>query len=58
MASHGLRMLKVIGSCSFGQLIIFYPSLIPQATCDTPSTVAETREALSTLYAISDTRMR
>jgi hypothetical protein len=50
-------MLKVIGGYSLGQLITSNPSLIPQATCDTPSTIAETREALSMLRAIVDTRM-
>jgi hypothetical protein len=58
MASHGLRTLKAIGGCLLGQLIIFYPSLIPQATYDTPSTIAETREALSTLRATDDTNTR
>jgi hypothetical protein len=32
MASLGLQMLKDIGGCSLGQLIIFYLSLIPRAT--------------------------
>ena len=58
MASRGLRMLKAIGGCSLGQLIIFYPSLIPRATYDMPSTVDETRGAPSTLHMTDDTKMR
>jgi hypothetical protein len=58
MASHGLRMLKAIGDCLLGQLIIFYPSLIPRATCDTPSTVGETRGAPSTIRATNDMKTR
>jgi hypothetical protein len=56
MASHGLRMLKAIGGCLLGQLIIFYPSLIPRATCDTPSTVVQMHGAPSTLRATDDTK--
>jgi hypothetical protein len=51
-------MLKAIDGCLLEQLIIFYPSLIPQATCDTPSTVGETRRAPSTLHVTDDTKMR
>jgi hypothetical protein len=51
-------MLKAIGGCSLGRLIIFYPSLIPRAICDTPSTVGEMRGAPSTLPANDDMRMR
>jgi hypothetical protein len=29
MATHGLQMLKAIGGCSLGQLIIFYPLAHP-----------------------------
>ena len=58
MASHGLRMLKAIGGCSLGQLIIFYPSLIPQAIYGTPSTVSEMHEAPSMLRANDDTKTR
>jgi hypothetical protein len=54
MVSHRLRMLKAIGGYSLGQLITFYPSLIPQAICDTPSTVDETRGAPSMLRANDD----
>ena len=58
MASPGLHMLKAIGGCSLGQLIIFYPSLIPRAICGTPSTVGEMHRAPSTLRANNDMRMR
>jgi hypothetical protein len=58
MASHGLRMLKAIGGYLLGQLIIFYPSLIPRATYDTPSIVGETRGAPSTLRATDNMKMR
>jgi hypothetical protein len=58
MASHGLRMLKAIGGCSLGQLITFYPSLIPRVTYDTPSTVGRTHGAPSMLHVTDDTRMR
>jgi hypothetical protein len=51
-------MLKAIGDCSLGRLIIFYPSLIPQAICGTPSTVGGTRRAPSTLHVNDDMRMR
>jgi hypothetical protein len=36
MASRGLRMLRAIGSCSLGQLIIFYPSLTLQVIYGMP----------------------
>jgi hypothetical protein len=58
MPSNELRMLKAIGDCLLGLLIIFYPSLIPQETCDTPSTVGETCGALSTLHTTDDTKTR
>jgi hypothetical protein len=58
MASHRLWMLKAIGGCLLGQLIIFYPSLIPRVTYDTPSTIGLTRGAPSTLRATDDTKMR
>jgi hypothetical protein len=49
---------KAIDGCSLGQLIIFYPSLILQAICGTPSIVGRTRRVPSTLHANDDTRMR
>jgi hypothetical protein len=58
MASHGLRMLKAIDGCSLGQLITFYPSLIPQAICGTPSTVGEMHGAPSMLCTNDDMKMR
>jgi hypothetical protein len=58
MVSHGLRMLKAIGGCSLGQLITFYPSLIPQAICGTPSTVDEMRGAPSMLHANDGAKTR
>jgi hypothetical protein len=54
----GLPTPKAISGCSLGQLIIFYPSLILQAICGTPSTVGGTRGVPSTLRANNDTRMR
>jgi hypothetical protein len=51
-------MLKAISGCSLGRLIIFYPSLIPQAICGMPSTVIETRGAPSMLRVNDDMRMR
>jgi hypothetical protein len=39
-------------------LIIFYPSLIPQTICGTPSTVGEMRGAPSTLHTNDDMRMK
>jgi hypothetical protein len=51
-------MLKAIGDCLLERLITFYPSLIPRATYDTPSTVGETRGAPSTLRATDDTKTR
>jgi hypothetical protein len=51
-------MRKAISGCSLGQLITFYPSLIPRATYDTPSTVGGMHGAPSTLRAIDDTRTR
>jgi hypothetical protein len=58
MASLGLQTLKAIGGCSLGRLIIFYPSLIPQAFCSMPSTVGGTHGAPSMLHANDDMRMR
>jgi hypothetical protein len=58
MASPGLQTLKAIGGCSLRRLIIFYPSLIPQAICGTPSIVGEMRGVPSTLRANDDMRMR
>jgi hypothetical protein len=58
MASPGPQMLKAIGGCSLGRLIIFYPSLIPRAICDTPSTVGEMHGAPSTLRTNDDMKMR
>jgi hypothetical protein len=58
MASPGLQMLKAIGGCSLGQLIIFYPSLIPRAICGTPSTVGEMHRAPSMLHTNDDMKMR
>jgi hypothetical protein len=58
MASHVLRMLKAIGGCSLGQLIIFYPSLTPRAICGTPSKVGETHGAPSMLRMTDDTKTR
>jgi hypothetical protein len=58
MASLGPQMLKAIEGCSLGQLIIFYPSLIPQAICGTPSTVGEMHGAPSTLRANDNMKMR
>jgi hypothetical protein len=58
MASPEPQMLKAIDGCSLGRLIIFYPSLIPQAICGMPSTVGGTREAPSMLHANDDMRMR
>jgi hypothetical protein len=50
-------MLKAISGCSLGQLIIFYPSLIPRAICGTPSTVGEMLGAPSTLHVNDDMKM-
>jgi hypothetical protein len=58
MASPGPRMMKAIDGCSLGQLIIFYPSLIPRAICGTPSTVDEMHGAPSTLCVNDDMKMR
>jgi hypothetical protein len=58
MASPGLQMLKAIGDCSLGRLIIFYPSLIPRVIYSMPSIVSGTRGAPSTLHANGDMRMR
>jgi hypothetical protein len=58
MASPGLRTLRAIGSCSLGQLIISYLSLIRRVIYDTPSTVGEMHGAPSTPHANADTRTR
>jgi hypothetical protein len=58
MASPGLRMLKAIDGCSLGQLIIFYPSLISQTICGTPSIVGETHGAPLMLCVNDDTKTR
>jgi hypothetical protein len=58
MASPRPQMLKAISGCSLERLIIFYPSLIPQAICGTPSTVSGTCRAPSTLRVNDDMRMR
>jgi hypothetical protein len=58
MASHGLWMLKAIGGCSLGQLIIFYPSLTSRAIHSAPSTVSQTHGVPSMLHANDDTKTR
>jgi hypothetical protein len=58
MASPEPQMLKAIGGCSLGRLIIFYPSLIPRVICNTPSTVSEMHGAPSMLRANDDMKMR
>jgi hypothetical protein len=58
MASPELQMLRAIGDCSLGQLIIFCLSLILQAIYDTPSIVGGTREAPSMLRVNGDMRTR
>jgi hypothetical protein len=58
MASPGLRTPRAIGSCSLGQLITFYLSLIHRVTYDTPSTAGETHRAPSTPRANENTRTR
>jgi hypothetical protein len=58
MASPRPQMLKAIGDCSLGQLIIFYPSLIPRAICGMPSTVGEMHGTPSTLRVNDDMKMR
>jgi hypothetical protein len=58
MASPELQTLKAIDGCSLGWLIIFYPSLIPRAIYDTPSTVGGTRGAPSMLHVNDNMRMR
>ena len=51
MDSLGLLTLRAIDDCSLRQPTIFYRSLTRRTIYDTPSTVAETREALSMLRA-------
>jgi hypothetical protein len=58
MASPGLQTLRVIDGYSLGQLIIFCPSLILQATYDTPSTIGGTHRAPSMLRANDGMRTR
>jgi hypothetical protein len=58
MASPRLQTLRAIGSCSLGQLVIFYLSLILRAIYDTPSTVGGTHRAPSMLCTNDDMRMR
>jgi hypothetical protein len=58
MASPGLQMLRAIGDCSLGQLIIFCLSLILRVIYDTPSIVDGTREAPSMLRVNGDMRTR
>jgi hypothetical protein len=58
MAYLELQTLKAIGGCSLGRLIISYPSLIPRAIYDTPSTVSGTHGAPSMIHANGNMRMR
>jgi hypothetical protein len=58
MDSLGLLTPKAINDCSPKQPTIFYLSLIRRTICDTPSTVAETREAPSMLHVNDDMRTR
>jgi hypothetical protein len=58
MASPGLQMLRAIGGCSLGQLIIFYLSPIHRAIYDTLSTVSGMHGAPSTLHVNDNTRTR
>jgi hypothetical protein len=58
MASPGLQMLRAIGGCSLGQLIIFYLSLILRAIYSTPSIVSGTRGAPSMLHVNDNMKMR
>jgi hypothetical protein len=58
MASPKLQMLRAIGDCSLGRLIIFCLSLILRAIYDMPSIVGGTREAPSMLHANGDMRTR
>jgi hypothetical protein len=51
-------MPKAIDDCSPKQPTIFYLSLIRRTICDTPSTVAEMREAPSMLRVNDDMRTR
>ena len=54
----GLPTLRATDACSPRQPTIFYRSLTRRTICDTPSTVAETREALSMLRANGGTRTK
>jgi hypothetical protein len=58
MASLELQTPRAIGSCSPGQLITFYLSLIHRVIYDMPSTVGETHGAPSMPRANDDTRTR
>jgi hypothetical protein len=58
MDSLGLPTPRAIGDCSPRQPTIFYLSLTHRTICDTPSTVAWTREAPSMLRVNDDMRTR
>jgi hypothetical protein len=47
-----------IGGYLLGRLTTFYPSIIPRATCNMPSTVGGTHRAPSTLRVTDDTETR
>jgi hypothetical protein len=58
MDSLGLPTPRAIDDCSPKQPTIFYLLLTRRTICDTPSTVAETREAPSMLRVNNDMRTR
>jgi hypothetical protein len=58
MDSLGLPTPRAIDDCSPRQPTIFYLSLTRRTICDTPSTVAGTREAPSMLRVNDDMRTR
>jgi hypothetical protein len=58
MNSLGLPTPRAIDDCSPKQRTIFYLLLTRRTICDTPSTVAETREAPSMLRVNDDIRTR
>jgi hypothetical protein len=58
MDSLGLPTLRAIDDCSPKQPTIFYLLLTRRMICDTPSTVAGTREAPSMLRVNDDMRTR
>jgi hypothetical protein len=58
MDSLGLPTPRAIDACSPKQPTIFYLSLTHRTICDTPSTVAETRGAPSTLRVNDGMRTR